>query len=313
MHIPLRHVTQRCPQVHIYYVSKDSQVHQRILSNDTGLWEDGPVNDMKLDVLDEPSVGLQACYKGSFYGDSDYKKFPTADGQQNTVPFSEATGINLWYPSDNSTFQQYVWYSNQEDSWVKVSPWTNKNVHAGVGCYSWGAGKKRVVSLHELALTCTGSITYTMMVNDNNATEIWWKDGNSTGISSATHPLNAWTNSSLAIGDVDPTTSLGYTNYLYMQMNDQTIKGFNVQFQSESTYLNNDQFTIAPLGAPEKALSGTHLTATAISVPSDKNSSIVEWDSLYVFVQTEGDDLTAYARPLKGGEWAKGIVPLSED
>ena len=96
---------------------------------------------MKLDVLDSPTVGLQACYKGDFYGDSDYKNFPTADGEQNTVPFEESKGINLWYASDNSTFQQYTWYSNNEDAWVKLSPWKNKNVHAGVGCYSWGAGK----------------------------------------------------------------------------------------------------------------------------------------------------------------------------
>lgn len=152
-----------------------------------------------------------------------------------------------------------------------------------------------------------------MMVNEQNTTEIWWKDGNSTGKATDNHPLNVWTNSSLAIPNVDPTTSLGYTTYLYMQMADQTIKGFNVQYDAQNTYINDDQFTIAPLGAPEKALSGTHLTATAITVPSDKNSSIAEWASLYVFVQTVGDDITAYARPLDGGEWAKGLVQLSDD
>ena len=152
-----------------------------------------------------------------------------------------------------------------------------------------------------------------MMVNDNNATEIWWKDGNSTGKSTDAHPLNVWTKAGLEIKDVDPTTSLGYTNYLYMQMADRTIKGFNVQFDAQNTWLNDDQFTIAPLGTPEKALSGTHLTATAITVASEKNASIEEWSSLYVFVQTEGDDITAYARGLKNGEWAKGIVELSDD
>jgi hypothetical protein len=162
-------------------------------------------------------------------------------------------------------------------------------------------------------LISIGTNTYTMMVNEKNTTEIWWKDGNSTGKSTEAHPLNVWSKAGLEIPDVDATTSLGYTNYLYMQMADQTIKGFNVQFDAQNTWLNEDQFTIAPLGTPEKALSGTHLTATAISVPSDKNSSIIDWSSLYVFVQTVGDDITAYARPLKGGEWAKGIVELSED
>lgn len=79
-------------QVHIYYVSKENQVNQRILSNDTNLWGNGPINNMKLAVLDNPSVGLQACYKGNFYGDSDYKKLPTANGEQNAVPFAESTG-----------------------------------------------------------------------------------------------------------------------------------------------------------------------------------------------------------------------------
>lgn len=153
-----------------------------------------------------------------------------------------------------------------------------------------------------------------MMVDNNNATEIWWKDGNSTDTSSDAHPVNAWTNSSAAIPNVNPLTSLGYTNYLYMQMADHTIKGFNVQYDAENTSINDDQFTIAPLGVPEHAIGGTHLTATAVAVTSaDGNSTKTLWDSLYVFVQTEGNDITAYARPIKGGEWSKAQLTLPDN
>jgi len=254
---------------------------------------------MNLTVLDSPTVGLQACWKGNFYGDSDYKKFPTADGQENKVPFEDAKGINLWFGSDESTFQQYAWYSNAGDTWVKLSPWLGKNVHAGVGCYSWGAG----------------SVTYTMMVNQNNATEIYWKDGNDTLKSTDTHRINEWTNSSAAIPNVYPATSLGYTNYLYMQMADRSIKGFNVHYEAEGTYIpGDDQFTIAPLGVADKALGGTHLTATAIAVKDPKsNGTVTLWDSLYVFVQTVGDDITAYGRPIKGGEWSKAQLSIPDE
>jgi hypothetical protein len=97
------------------------------------------LSDLNLKAFDSPSSGLQACWKGNYYGDSDYSKFPTASGEQNQQPFDERLGMNIWFASDDSTFQQYAWYNGQ-DKWQFIQPWRGFNGHAGVGCYSWGEG-----------------------------------------------------------------------------------------------------------------------------------------------------------------------------
>ena len=110
-------------------------------------------------VLDASSVGLQACWYGSFYGDVDYqdlKPTVTADGSDATS-YAEDVGMHIWYASDETTFSQYGWRDGF-DTWEKQESWTNKNAHAGVGCYTWGPG----------------TVTYTMMVNLENTVEIWY-------------------------------------------------------------------------------------------------------------------------------------------
>lgn len=250
---------------------------------------------MNLAVYDSPSVGLQACWKGNYYGDSDYSKFPTASGEANQIPFDERLGINLWYASSESRFEQYAWYNGQ-DTWVQLDPWLGKNGHAGVGCYSWGEG----------------TTTYTMMVNQNNDTEFWWKDTNTTTTSEEDHPINSWVNSTKGlIPKVYPATSLGYTTYFYAQMADRSLKGYNITYQAENTtVVPEDTFTITDPAGPVLGLGGTHLSATAYA---EKDGNETLWDSLYVFYQTEGDDLTAFTRPIAGGEWTKGTIQLPED
>jgi hypothetical protein len=150
-----------------------------------------------------------------------------------------------------------------------------------------------------------------MMVNKDNYTEFWWKDTNKTLTSEDTHPINSWQNSTMgAIGPVYPSSSLGFTTYFYAQMADRTIKGFNVSYQAENTTIvPQDTFTLTDPAGPVKGLGGTHLTVTAYAEMEDKK---VLWDSLYVFYQTEGDDIAAFTRPIAGGEWSRGnlVIPL---
>lgn len=244
--------------------------------------------------MDSPSVGLQACWKGNYYGDSDYTKFPTPSGQINQQPFDERQGMNIWFAVDNSTFQQYAWYNGQE-TWVPIQPWQGFNGHAGVGCYSWGEG----------------TTTYAMMANKNNNVEFWWKDTNNTTASTESHPINSWKNStSSAIRGVHPMTSLGFTTYFYAQMADRSIKGYNITYQAENTtYSQDSSFAITDPAGPALGLGGTHITVTAYTA-KDGNTTL--WDSLYVFYQTAGDDITAFTRPLKGGEWTRGSLTIPD-
>lgn len=279
---------------HIFYISKENLVKQIVKSNTSDIWQPGPLSDMNLKAMDSPSSGLQACWKGNFYGDSDYKKFPTASGQVNQQPFEERKGMNIWFASDESTFEQYTWYNGQKQ-WVFVQKWQGFNGHAGVGCYSWGEG----------------TTTYAMMTNRNNDVEFWWKDTNVTTASAEDHPINSWQNATRgAIRGANPITSLGFTTYFYAQMADRSIKGYNVTYQAENTtYLPEETFTITDPAGPALGLGGTHLTVTAYA---EKEGNRTLWDSLYVFYQTAGDDITAFTRPLAGGEWTKGTLTIPD-
>jgi hypothetical protein len=78
---------------HIFYIDKNNTVKQLIQSNTSDIWQPGPLSDLNLKAFDSPTTGLQACYKGNFYGDSDFTKFPTASGLNNTDPFEGQTGM----------------------------------------------------------------------------------------------------------------------------------------------------------------------------------------------------------------------------
>ncbi|PZD40640.1 hypothetical protein A1F97_04973 [Pyrenophora tritici-repentis] len=283
---------------HIFYITKSNTVAQTVQSNISSIWAPGPLNTLNLTAYDAPTVGLQACWKGNFYGDNDFTKFPTFSGAPNTQPFAGSKGMNIWFPVDETSFEQYAWYSGQEnDSWVHIQRWNGFNAHAGVGCYSWGQG----------------NTTYAMFSNKAKTVEMWWKDTNITAESTDTHPINSWQNATkAAIQNVHPITSLGYTTYFYAQMADRTIRGYNVTFAAENTESIGDEssFAITDPAGPVQALGGTHLTVTAFA---EKEGGRTLWDSLYVFFQSEGDDITAFTRGLNGGEWTRGTLGIPDD
>ena len=207
--------------------------------------------------------------------------------------------MHLWYASDNTTFKQYGWRYGDEE-WDYQEEWKNLNGHAGVGCYSWGEG----------------TVTYAMFVDLKNTVNFYWKDTNSNMTATDDHPINEWTNckltfilthttpatlthnpftASISIPNVNPATSLGYTNYFYAQMASNEIMGYNISWNAENTSIvSRDTFTIG--GDP--GLPGTHLSVTAL--PNQSGG-----DDINVFYQTVGDDVTEYTRNLEVGQWSK--------
>lgn len=158
------------------------------------------------------------------------------------------------------------------------------NGHAGIGCYSWGGG----------------SVSYVMMVNLNNAIQMAWKDLNSSVPSTSAHPVNKWVNTTFTIPNVEPDTSLGYTNYFYAQQQDGHIRGWNVSWDAENTKLLGAPFTI-----PQPGLHGTHFSVTA--VPNASGG-----DSLMVFNQQNGSDITENLRDLSSGQWSYSDLPVPQ-
>ncbi|KAF2429622.1 hypothetical protein EJ08DRAFT_670910 [Tothia fuscella] len=277
---------------HIFYIDKYNHIRQKSNSNRTNYWQDGPINKLNLTAMDSDAVGMQACWYGSFYGDTDYadlRPTVTADGS-NATTYATEVGMHLWYASNGTTFKQYGWRDGQKN-WEYQEDWKDKNGHAGVGCYTWGPG----------------TTTYTMMVNLENTVEIWWKDTNTSIKATERHPINQWTNSSAAINNVCPTTSLGYTTFLYAQMAD-TLKfqGFNMSYHAEDTaIIAKDTLTVSlPVKDQGVPLPGSHLSVSAINDHSGG-------ESLIVFYQTEGNDITEFTRDLFGGPWS--YIPLPMD
>jgi len=231
--------------------------------------------------MDDKAVGLQACWYGSFYGTANYVHSPIPSTGTNTTSQDAVIGMHLWYGVDPVTMQEVTWTYNTSD-WYPEGNFT-ANGHAGIGCYSWGPG----------------SVTYLMLVNLDNTVQMLWKDLNTSVVSTPSHPTNVWVNSSVSIPNVMPNTSLGYTNYFYAQMNDGSIGGYNISFAADnSAILASQNFEI-----PQKPLPGTHFSVTAIPTVSGG-------DSLIVFDQTNGSDITVNTRDLSSGQWSYASLPI---
>ncbi|KAI9782881.1 MAG: hypothetical protein M1816_001662 [Peltula sp. TS41687] len=275
---------------HIFYIDEDNYIRQKSGNNKTSLWTNGTLNSLNLKAApDAGSVGLQACWYGSFYGDADYGHSPAAADGSGATTYPSEVGMHLWYASNATTVEQYGWRDGDK-GWTRQNTWNNKNGHAGVGCYSWGPG----------------TVTYVMMVNLQETVEVWWKDTNTTLKGNKTHPINEWTNSSISIPNVHPSTSLGYTNFFYAQMADTyAIKGYNISYRAENTSIvQEDTLTVQVQGGPS-GLPGTHFSVSTIPDTSGGNS-------LIVFYQQQGDDITMYTRDFKNGQWTYVPLPIPD-
>jgi hypothetical protein len=94
-------------------------------------------------------------------------------------------------------------------------------------------------------------------------------------------------------------TSLGYTNYFYAQQANGHIGGYNISWDAENTELG-DTFTI-----PQQPLAGTHFSVTAVQNDSGG-------DTLMVFNQDNGTDITGNVRDLNSGQWTYSTLPIPQ-
>ncbi|KJX92547.1 hypothetical protein TI39_contig5841g00003 [Zymoseptoria brevis] len=263
---------------HVFYIDNNNTLRQRSNSNKTNVWVDGPINALKIKTYDADMVGMQACWYGSDYGDVDYTHTPLPNENANTSATSKDYGMHLWYASDETTFKQLGWREGQT-SWAHQQDWPNMNGHAGVGCYSWGPG----------------TTTYVMFVNLQNTVEFWWKDTNTNLTGTESHPINVWTNSSISIPNVHPSTSLGYTNIFYAQSaSTHLFTGYNISWAAENTSLIAPSFDVGD----QPGLPGTHLSVSALP---DRSGG----DDLVVFYQIEGDEVREFTRDLVAGVWSE--------
>lgn len=120
-------------------------LRQRFIDNSTFTWNDGPLNNLNIKVLDSPKVGLAACFYKGPIGNVDLT---------GTDPLS---GIRLWIATDETTFDQYAWRAGLPQ-WQREQSWYDMNGHATPACYGWAAG----------------STTYAMFVDNHNTSQLYW-------------------------------------------------------------------------------------------------------------------------------------------
>ena len=78
------------------------------------------------------------------------------------------------------------------------------------------------------------------------------------------------------------------------------IHGYNISWAAENTTtVDGSEFVVQ--GDP--GISGTHLSVSAIPNSGGGNSIIV-------FYQTEGNDITEYTRDLIAGQWSSLDIPI---
>ena len=80
-------------------------VRQKTFTNVTNLWEDGPINNLSVQANKTPMVGLQACWFGNLYGDSEYTHSPQFnDPNVSTTAGSDSTvGMHLFVGDTGKT------------------------------------------------------------------------------------------------------------------------------------------------------------------------------------------------------------------
>lgn len=144
-----------------------------------------------------------------------------------------------------------------------------------------------------------------MLVNTFNTIEFWWKDTNTTLSNTPTHPINEWVNTSISIPNVHSSTSLGYTNFFYAQMNaTNEIWGYNISWSAENTSIAGSPFALSG-NSIQPGLPGTHLSVSTLPTASGG-------DSVVVFYQVNGTDITEFQRDLDGGVWSATTLSLPD-
>ena len=92
-------------------IGDDNKLKQRSNSNTSSLWSDGPLNDMNLTVLDADQVGMQACWYGNAYGDTDY----VHTDRPSTGSTAASSEVGEF---DQTTLPTWIWLTMFRDAFV---------------------------------------------------------------------------------------------------------------------------------------------------------------------------------------------------
>ena len=211
------------------------------------------------------------------------------------------TDESRWYAESDTTFQQYDW-SNGQGQWNHTRSWNNMNTHAGVGCQSW----------------LSNTTSYVFMVDTTNTLRIYWRDVDLNKTATAQHPIDTYSLvNNLNWPNVHASSSLGYTDFMIYQTQDNIIHGVNITWAAENTFAaaaqsrtnsaaesSSKQLDEWALQPQDAGIGGTHMAITG-SLPASGGRQE------RLFYQKTGDDLRLGRRDAVGGDFSFIDVPLS--
>jgi hypothetical protein len=186
--------------------------------------------------------------------------------------FNVAKGIYLWVATNPTTIQQVEW-SVESNEWTTTQQ-IRANGRANIGCYTWSS---------------TDTIEYLMPVNFNNEVNFMWRDG--------AIPTSSWVNTTAKISGVLPNTALGYTDKVFVQLQNTSLAGYTVTFDAADTSVAalDPQHVI-----PFPAYGGTALSVTGLN------------DGLAVITHSNGSDLVKnlLVTDVNGITWSSSPLPV---
>lgn len=92
---------------HIFYIDLNNTLREKINSNTTNVWREGPLTKKNLKANQADRVALQACWFSNSFGDDTFQE----NNVQNVVggtPIGDI-GIRLWYGRSDTTLEQLGW------------------------------------------------------------------------------------------------------------------------------------------------------------------------------------------------------------
>ncbi|KAG8623807.1 hypothetical protein KVT40_008783 [Elsinoe batatas] len=112
------------------------------------------------------------------------------------------------------------------------------------------------------------------------------------------------------IDGLHPSTSLGFTNFLFAQRADGRLQGYNITWEAEFTRLDYAEgsptyrsLTVGVDPGGDAVLNGTHFSVTTLQSRSGGNDIVV-------FAQVVGNDIVSFRRDAVGGSWSRATLDI---
>lgn len=201
--------------------------------------------------------------------------------------------IRLFYASDNTTFEEYLWFA-QDDVWAWQRSWKGYSGTAGVACDHQGDPFYRYVGMVNLQ----NQLEFWYQVKGDDDLSAEWLKCKCDHIKALAGDTDVFFTASNSVDNVHPASSLSFFKQVAVWQEHLTgrIKVYLMIWEGEGTKPTTDY-------SPDiayKGLLGTRIDAMAVAK-----------ELVYVFYQRDGEDVARLARNLDIDKaWTPIMLPV---